>query len=129
MTQPKAQEWSKGVKALSVLLAVLVWLSVVLERPGEVKLTVPVSLEGIPAGVWLNSPPPPELQVIVSGPRILLLLLPLRTVRCEIDLAGAGSGEVSIAPTQGSFDLPPELKVVRVYPEWVTLVLAKKEQP
>ena len=127
MTQAKSQEWSKGVKALAVLLAVLVWLSVVLERPGEVKLTVPVSLERMPATLWLDSPPPSELQVIVSGPRILLFFLPFRTVRCEIDLTGASSGEISIAPTQGSFDLPPELKVERVFPEWVTVVLAKKE--
>lgn len=127
MTQAKSQEWSGGVKALSVLLAVLVWLSVVLERPGEVKLTVPVSLKRMPAGLWLDSPPPSELQVIVSGPRILLFFLPLRTVRCEVDLTGAGSGEISLAPTQGSFDLPPEVKVVRVFPEWVTVVLARDE--
>ena len=127
MSQVKTQEWSKGVKALSVLLAVLVWLSVVLERPGEVKLTVPVTLKRMPVGLWLDSQPPSELQVIVSGPRILLLLLPYRDVACDIDLTGAGPGETSIAPTQGSFDLAPDLKVVRVFPEWVTVVLAEKE--
>lgn len=126
MTQTKAQEWTRAVKALSVLLAVLVWLSVVLERPAETKLTVPVTLARIPSGLWLDSPPPPELQVVVSGPRIMMLLLPLRTVRCEIDLSGAGAGEFKVSPTRSSFTLDPELKVERVFPEWIPVVLAER---
>ncbi|BCG46877.1 Uncharacterized secreted protein associated with spyDAC [Citrifermentans bremense] len=127
MTQPKAQEWSKGVKALSVLLAVLIWSSVILERPAEMKLNVPVSFQRVPAGLWVDSPPPGDLQVIVSGPQILLLLLPLRPVSCEIDLSTTGSGELVVTPTQGSFGLDPELKVVRVYPESITVVLAQRK--
>uniref|UniRef100_C6E5P4 YbbR family protein n=1 Tax=Geobacter sp. (strain M21) TaxID=443144 RepID=C6E5P4_GEOSM len=127
MTQAKSQEWSKGVKALSVLLAVLIWSCVILERPAEIKLNVPVSVERVPSGLWVDSPPPENLQVIVSGPQILLLLLPLRPVRCEIDLSTAGPGELTITPTQGAFGLDPELKVVRVFPESVTVVLARKE--
>ncbi|WP_026840493.1 YbbR-like domain-containing protein [Citrifermentans bremense] len=127
MTQAKSHEWSKGVKALSVLLAVLIWSCVILERPAEMKLNVPVSLERLPSGVWVDSPPPENLQVIVSGPQILLLLLPLRPVRCEVDLSTAGLGEMVIAPTQGSFGLDPELKVVRIFPETVTVVLAQRK--
>jgi hypothetical protein len=127
MTQAKAQEWSKGVKALSVLLAVLIWSSVILERPAEMKLNVPVSFERVPSGVWVDSPPPGDLQVIVSGPQILLLLLPLRPVTCEIDLSTAGPGELAITPTQGSFGLDPELKVVRVFPESIRVVLAQRK--
>lgn len=126
MTQAKGHEWSRGVRALSVLLAVLVWLSVTLERPGERKLTIPVEVERIPAGLKLAAQPP-ELQVVVSGPRIRLLFLPLSQPTCEINLTGAGLGEVSVAPTPGSFDLDPELKVVRVFPEWVNLTLVSSK--
>ena len=125
MNQSRAHEWSRGVKALSVLLAVLVWLSVMLERPGEMKLTVPVSLQGMPAGMALQAPPP-ELQVVVSGPRVRLLFLPFGQVSCDIDLAGAGPGELSIAPTRGSFNLDREVKLERVFPEWITLVIVRK---
>ena len=128
MTQVKAQEWAKGVTALSVLLAGLLWLSVILERPGEMRLTVSVRLEQMPAGLWLDSPPPPKLEVVVVGPRILLLQLPFRAVNCRLDLAGAGPGPVSIVPRESSFNLDGELKVVRVFPETVYLVLAKLEQ-
>lgn len=120
----RGQEWAGGVKALSVLLGVLVWLAVMLERPGEVRLSVPVVVDRVPAGLRLESPPP-EVQVVVSGPRIRLLFLPLSRVNCEVDLAGGGAGEVSVAPTQGSFDLDHELKVERVFPEWINLKLVQ----
>ena len=128
MTQTRAQEWAKGVKALSVLLAVLIWLAVILERPGEIKLNAPVDLEQMPAGLYLASPPPAELEVVVAGPRILLFLLPFRTVRCGLDLAGAVPGPVSVAPGESFFHLDRELKVVRVFPASVPLVLARSEQ-
>jgi len=128
MTRAKAQEWAKGVRALSVLLAALIWLSVMLERPGEIKLNAPVYLEQMPAGLRLHSPPPPELEVVIRGPRILLFLLPFRTVGCGLDLSGAGPGPVSVAPTESSFHLDRELKVLRVVPATVPLVLARTEQ-
>ncbi|MGE5707440.1 MAG: hypothetical protein ACM3YO_03835 [Bacteroidota bacterium] len=125
MTVAKAQEWAKGVRALAMLLAVLIWLSVVLERPGEMRLTVSVYLDHVPQGLWVASPPPQEVDVVVSGPRILLLLLPLRVTGCTLDLTGVGPGAVSVTPRDSSFDLNGELKVVQVIPSSVPLVMAK----
>ena len=57
----RGHEWLKGVKLLSVLLAVLIWLSVILERPGEMLLTVPVGLDRMPHGLQLEGGAPAEL--------------------------------------------------------------------
>lgn len=126
MTNAKAQEWAKAVKLLSLLLAVLLWLSVVLERPGEMQLAVPVRPEHLPAGLCLVSPPPGNLEVTVSGPRIMLVRLLFREVSCGLDLSGAAAETAGFVPPERSFRLDPELKVVRVFPASVRLTLAKE---
>lgn len=124
----KGHEWLKGVKALSVLLGVLIWLSVILERPGEMLLTVPVRLDRMPRGLQLEGGAPAELEVVVTGPRILLFMLPFHQTRCRIDLAGAQPGRVQLSFKEGYFDLDPEIKVLHVTPATAAIALARKEQ-
>ena len=128
MTRTKPQEWSREVRLLSLLLAGLLWLSVILERPGEVKLLVSVRPESVPAGLRLTSPPPGKLEVTVSGPRILLLRLQFVGADCGLDLTGTQSGTASFTPQEDTFGLGRELKVVRVSPASVSLTLAKEAQ-
>ncbi|WP_246014586.1 YbbR-like domain-containing protein [Geomonas oryzae] len=124
----RGREWLKGVKALSVLLAVLIWLSVILERPGEMVLVVPVGLDRMPPGLQLDGGAPAEAEVVVSGPRILLFLLPFHQTRCRIDLTGATAGQQQISLKDGLFDLDPEIKVVHVAPAAVTIALTSRDQ-
>ena len=126
MTKVTSQERTKEVRLFSLLLAGLLWLSVVLERPGEMKLQVPVLPEYLPAGLCLVSPAPAFLEVTVSGPRILLWRLPFRPVNCRLDLTGAAVGTASFTPLESSFALDRELKVVRVTPAAVRLTVAKE---
>ncbi|HBG07332.1 MAG: hypothetical protein A2075_15365 [Geobacteraceae bacterium GWC2_58_44] len=126
MTRANSQEWSGGVKLLSLLLAGLLWLSVVLERPGEVKLQVPVLVRYLPAGVGVVSPVPASVEVTISGPRILLCRLPFRRVSCGLDLSGAAEGTASFTPKESSFGLDRELKVLRIFPAAVSLTLARE---
>lgn len=125
MSQARLQEWPLGIKLLSLLLAVLIWLSVVLERPGQVKITADVRPEHLPAGLWFSAPPPAKLEVIVVGPKIRLLLLPLRQTSCLLDLSHASAGVTSYTPQQECFDLDSEQKVVRVFPSTITVALEK----
>ena len=124
----KSHEWCRGVKLLSLLLALLLWGSVALERPGELKLTVPVSSQHPPAGLCVASPQPERLAVTVSGPRILLARLWCTGVSCGLDLSGAAAGTASIVPEESWFGLDRELKVVRVSPAAVKVTLAKEWQ-
>ena len=126
MTQARPQEWAKGVKLLSLLLALLLWLGVALERPGEVKLKAAVHPEYLPAGLRLAAPLPEKLEVTVSGPRILLLRLQLSEVGCALDLTGAAAGSASFVPREGDFRLGRELKVEHVFPPFVQLTLVKE---
>jgi len=125
MTKTKSQEWEKGIKLLSLLLAGLLWLSVVLERPGEMKLRVPVSPRYLPAGLSVVSPPPERLEVTISGPRILLCRLLFSRVSCGLDLSGAAVGSASFTPKECSFGLDREYKVLRVSPAAVRFTFAE----
>ena len=125
MNQEKSQEWANGVKLLSLLLAGLLWLSVVLEHSAEMKILVPVRPEHLPPGLCLVSPPPEKLQVTVSGPLILLFRLPFSDVSCGLDLTGAAAETADFKPAEASFRLDRELKVVRVFPASVSLTLAQ----
>ena len=113
-----------GVRLLSLLLAALLWLGVALERTGEVKLRVPVVLGDPPIGLRLAAAPPGTLEVTVSGPRILLLGLRLRRVSCRLELAGAGAGPVNFGAPDCNLGLDRELKLVRVSPATLRLILA-----
>jgi len=124
MTGAKSPGLVTGVRLLSLLLAALLWLGVTLERTGEVKLRVPVVLGDPPTGLRLASAPPGNLEVTVSGPRILLLGLPLRRVSCRLDLTGAGAGPNSFGAPDCNLGLDRELKLVRVQPATMRLTLA-----
>ena len=125
MSEAKGGERVTAVRLLSLLLAVLLWLGVNLERPGEVKLQVPLVLEHLPSGLLLAASPPGVLEVTVSGPRILLFGPWLHGARCALDLSEAQAGPASYKMVDCSFGLDRELKVLRVRPAAVTLVFAK----
>jgi hypothetical protein len=127
MTEVKTPEQVAGVRWLSLLLAGLLWLGVTLERPGELKLQLPVTLEHLPPGLLVSSPPPAVLQATIAGPRILLFRQWLRGGGCALDLSEARAGSASYSALDGSFGLDQELKVVRVHPATIQLTLAKAE--
>ena len=125
MTETKASDQVIAVRLLALLLAGLLWLGVNLERPGEVKLRVPVVLGHLPAGLQLASAVPEALEVTVSGPRVLLFGPWVRENSCELDLSGAKPGPVSYGTADCNLGLDRELKVVRVHPAVINLDFAK----
>lgn len=116
----KVRELAREVKLLCLVLASLLWLAVMLERNGEVRLQVPVVAGELPPGVARVTPSPATVEVVVSGPRILLCRLPFSELSCRLDLSGAGGGSASFAPKESAFGLHPELKLVRVLPATVS---------
>jgi hypothetical protein len=125
MTGARSQEWATGVKLLSLLLALLLWASLAIERTGETTLLVPVRPEHLPAGLKIAQPPLGRLSVTVSGPRILLFRLQFRELSCPLELSGAAAGAVALAPLEGALRLDRELKVVRISPATIRLTLER----
>jgi len=107
---------------LSIVLALLILLAVEAERVDELTLTVPVILTHLPAG--LSAPGAPKsVRVTISGPRIVLARTRFAETECRLDLAGTDAGTVSFPSLEGALALDRELKVTRVYPGPLTIVL------
>ncbi|HJV66459.1 MAG TPA: CdaR family protein [Geomonas sp.] len=128
MSKEGSQETAAAsmVRALSLLLAMLLWASVVVERPGQASVQVPVRAAHLPTGLKLASPLPEKVTVTVRGPRILLWLLPYRDLSCRLDLSGASAGPASYPLQEDAVLLPDrDLKVERVVPGFLALSLAE----
>ncbi|GFO56293.1 hypothetical protein GMSM_33000 [Geomonas sp. Red276] len=119
------------VTGLSLLLSVLIWTSVMVERPAETTLKVPLRAEHIPADLKVTTPLPENVEVTVAGPGILLW--PLRVVdpgSVEVDLSMATAGSATFAIDRRSLRLPDrDLSVVRMYPANVRVAMVTTSAP
>ena len=78
----------KGLKLLSLLLALALWFAVSGEERTETSLHVALEFVNLPAKMVITSEVPPELQVRVIGPRSIINKLAQTRLTQTIDLAG-----------------------------------------
>jgi hypothetical protein len=117
-----------GLKALSLLLAALLWFSLTFRHDEEVRLTVPVVLKNIPPQLAVAGSPPTAVELDVSGPKILLANLTKERLSATLDLGGVGEGTVSFANLDKTVRLRSGLRVIRVQPATLELKLVKADK-
>lgn len=127
MTEGRVSEQVVWVRLLALLLALLVWVAVFLEGPGEARLKIAVVPEHLPTGLRLATAAPASVEVTVLGPRILLILPRLHSGACRIDLSGARAGTADYGTAEAGFALDRELKVVRIRPATLRLTLTEAQ--
>jgi hypothetical protein len=116
-----------GLKALSLAAAVVLWFLVSYEKVATETLQVPVSLSNLASDLVIVEEGPKTLEIEVSGPKLKLLSLNRKLQRVTLDLKGLGEGTVSFpVPGQG-LQLPPDVKVTRLYPAEVKLRLGRRQ--
>ncbi len=110
-----------GLKLLSLLLAVGLWLAISRDPPTEVAFDVPIEFHNIPDNLEISSEHIPEAQIRVRGPARIVRQLQRSDVHTEVDLAG-------VKPGERTFDLSSQqvrhmrgLEVVQVIPSQVHL--------
>jgi YbbR domain-containing protein len=84
-----------GLKLAALLLALLVYLNVYLDRPAEVMLSFPVQVTGLGDSLSLSGPVPSTVQVQVRGTGKQLLRLRVTEPPYKVPLEGIGPGAVS----------------------------------
>ncbi|WP_298272139.1 CdaR family protein [Geobacter sp.] len=114
-----------GIKILSLVLAAALWLSVAGNRTGELTLTVPLAVRNLPPGVAVTRMEHSALQVTISGPKILLLKLRGEKIIMPLDMRGLREGRALFAGFDRSLPLPTGVRVTRVCPASVEVVLAR----
>lgn len=117
-----------GLKALSLLLAALLWLSVTAAREGVVAVMVPVRIRNLAPRLALSTKAPSSIELRIAGPKIRLLHLAKERLTADLDLQGGGEGGVTFADVARTVALPGGLRVTRVYPATIELKLVRTDK-
>ena len=106
-----------GLRLLSVLLALLLWLFVQGARVVDREMDLPIHYVGLPDSLRLLEPGPSSVRVLVSGPAQEVLLRPMllqqATVRVDLTRARAPRHSVSLSPRDVDVPAHARIAVVR----------------
>src|SRR5690242_7208890 len=106
-----------GLKLISLVLAVALWLAVARDPVDEVPIEIPIEFHRMPENLEISSENIPKAQILLCGPERLIHRLQPTDVHAEIDLghinaAGERTFDLSSHPIQK----PHDLDVVQVIP-------------
>lgn len=121
-----------GLKLLSALLGVMLWMVVAGEETVVRGLRIPLELQQFPAGLELESEPPSTVEVRVRGSSGALGRLSATDVVAVIDLRGVHAGRRLFPLVPEQVRAPFGVEIVQVTPPTVTLVFeasATKQVP
>ncbi len=94
-----------GLKLAALLLALLVYLNVYLDRPAQMTLSFPVQVEGLGDSLSLSGPVPSTVQAVVRGTGKQLLRLRITEPPFKIPLEGQGPGPFALEVTPDGLPL------------------------
>jgi YbbR domain-containing protein len=110
-----------GLKAVSILVAVLLWLVVAGERVVERVMRAPVEFQNLPAGLELVGNPPDTVEVRLRGSSGALSRMGAGDMSTVIDLATARPGRRLFHITQSQVSVPYGIEIVQVGPSTLTM--------
>lgn len=114
-----------GLKLLSVVLAILLWMMVAGEETVERGLRVPLELQQFPPGLELKNEPPSNIDVRVRGGSGALSRLSPVDIVAVLDLHGAQAGQRLFPLTPDQVRVPFGVEVVQITPATVALAFEK----
>jgi YbbR domain-containing protein len=113
-----------GLKALSIGIAVLLWLTVAGEPVVERNLRVPLEVQNVPAQLMMVESPPAFVEARVRGASSVLRGLRADDVLLILDLSQARAGSQVFHLTPNQVRVPSwEIQVTQVVPASVSLTL------
>ena len=121
-----------GLKLLSLLLGVMLWMVVAGEETVVRSLRIPLELQQFPAGLELEAEPPSTVEVRVRGSSGALGRLASTDVVAVIDLRGVHAGRRLLPLMPEQVRAPFGVEIVQVTPPTVVLVFepsATKQVP
>lgn len=110
-----------GLKFLSTLVAILLWLIVAGERVVERVMRAPVEFQNLPAGLELVGNPPDTVEVRLRGSSGALSRMAGGDMSAVIDLATARPGRRLFHIAQNQVNVPYGIEIVQVGPSTLTM--------
>jgi YbbR domain-containing protein len=105
-----------GLKLVSLLLALGLWLAISRDPVAQVAVDVPVEMQNLPDGLEVSSEHIPQVQVRLSGAERIIHRLQASDVHAKIDLGQVAPGERSFELTASDIHHPNGLQVIQVIP-------------
>ncbi len=105
-----------GLKVVSLLLAIGLWLVVARDPIAEVEVRVPIEFQNLPDKLEIDSANSTEVQIRVRGPERLIHRLQAADVHAEINLATVRPGERTFDLSSSQIHVPQDLEVVQIIP-------------
>ena len=114
----------KGLKLLSLLLALALWFAVSGEERTETSLHMALEFVNLPAKMVITGEVPADLQVRVIGPRSIVNKLSQSRLTQTIDLSAIKSGPHTFYLGPNSFSFPRGVVVTKIQPNPITITLS-----
>ncbi len=114
----------KGLKLLSLLLALALWFAVSGEERTETSLHMAVEFVNLPAKMVITGEVPADLQVRVIGPRSIVNKLSQGRLTQTIDLSAIQRGPHTFYLGPNSFSFPRGVVVTKIQPNPITIDLS-----
>jgi YbbR domain-containing protein len=105
-----------GLKLVSLLLAIGLWMAVARSPVAEVEMKVPIEFHNLPDNLEIDSASFTEAQIRVRGPERVIHRLQAADLHVEVDLAGVRPGERTFDLTSRQVRVPQDLEVVQIIP-------------
>jgi YbbR domain-containing protein len=119
-----------GLKLFSLLLALVLWLTLIPEEKifSEKTLTVPLELHNIPAQMELVERPPSTVDVKIRAPQRILNQFTSVAVHAALNLERASVEQTEYPLNKGMISLPSGGEVIDIYPSQVNLRLERTKE-
>jgi YbbR domain-containing protein len=105
-----------GLKLVSLLLAIGLWMAVARSPVAEVEMRVPIEFHNRPDNLEIDSASFTEAQIRVRGPERVIHQLQAADLHAEVDLASVRPGERTFDLTSRQVRAPQDLEVVQIIP-------------
>jgi YbbR domain-containing protein len=116
-----------GLKVVSLLLAIGLWLAVARDPVAEVEVRVPIEFQNLPANLEIDSANSTEVEIRVRGPERLIHRLQAADVHAGINLATVRAGERTFDLSSSQIHVPQDLEVVQIIPGQFHLSFDERE--
>lgn len=114
---------SLALKAVSVLLALILWITILSLKPEEKKIRVPLE-PLLPAGTQITNTIPSAIEYNLSGPRVWLNELEKRVQPIQPDLRRTRDTTIGLSISEDLLgELPAGVKVLSFYPTQILIRL------
>jgi len=112
-----------GLKAISLVLAIILWLFVTSETGGELSVATPLEFYELPGKLIVTSVSAEAINVRINGSRSQLERLASRDIRTRVDLSDAKQGANTFDILPRNVTVPQGLKISQISPSSIKVEL------